>query len=95
MRELSAGVYNLLKGTRQQAMPVQVFLDKLSKSDQDVEANLSTVFQSMRGTCSKQYWFLRSSVLRCMLHEWGSPTLLLTLSCSEHECSEIAGYLHK
>ena len=67
MRELSVGVYNLLKGTRQRAMPVQVFLDKLSKFDQDVEANLSTVFQSMRG--SKQYWLLRSSELRCMLRE--------------------------
>ena len=93
MRELSAGVYNLLKGTRQQAMPVQIFMDKLCKSDHDVEANLSTVFQSMRG--SKQYWFLRSSELRCMLCEWGSPTLFLTLSCSEYECPHIASYLHK
>ena len=74
-------------------MPVQTFLDKLSKSDQDVEANLSTVFQSVRG--SKQHWFLRSSELRCMLREWGTPTLFLTSSCSEYECIEIASYLHK
>ena len=67
MRELSAGVYNLLKGTHQQAVPVGVFLDRLSKSDQDLEANLSTIFQSVRG--SRQYWFLRSSELRCMLRE--------------------------
>ena len=93
MRELSAGVYNLLKGTRQRAMPVHVFLDKLSKSDGDVEANLSTIFQSMRG--SKQYWFLRSSELRCMLREWGTPTLFLTFSCSEYECQDIFRYLQK
>ena len=93
MRELSAGVYNLLKGTRQQAMPVQVFLDKLSKSDHNLEANLSTIFQSVRG--SKQYWFLRSSEVRCMLREWGTPTLFLTFSCSEYECPVIANYLHK
>ena len=72
---------HLLKGTCQGAMLVQVFLDKLSKSNQDVQANLSTVFLSKRG--SKQYWFLRSSELPCMLREWGTPTLFLTLSCSE------------
>ena len=60
-------------------MPVNVFLDKLSKFDDDVEANLSTIFQWMRG--SKQYWFLRSSELRCILREWGTPTLFLTFIC--------------
>lgn len=44
MTELSAGVYNLMKGTLQQQMPVQVFLNKVSKSNQDVEGNLSTIF---------------------------------------------------
>ena len=29
MRELAAGVYNLMKGTHQQRMPVQVFLNKV------------------------------------------------------------------
>ena len=88
MRELSAGVYNLLKYTHQQTVPVQVFLYKLSKSDQDVEANLSTIFQFVPG--SKQYWFLRSTEFQCMLHEWGTPTLFLTFSCSKYESSEIA-----
>ena len=50
MRELAAGVYNLMKGTRQHAMPVGKFMDRVSNSDQDVEANLSTVFQSVRGS---------------------------------------------
>ena len=73
MRELASGVYNLLKSTTQQRMPVGLFLDKVSASDPDVEANLSTMFQQNCGT--KQYWFQKSSDLKCMLQEWGSPTL--------------------
>ena len=65
----------------------------MSNSDEDVEANLSTVFQSVRG--SKQYWFLRRSEVLCMLREYGSPTLFLTLSCAEYESLEIANYLKK
>ena len=44
MRELAAGVYNLMKGTRKHALPVGEFMDRVSTSDEDVEANLSTVF---------------------------------------------------
>ena len=50
MRELAAGVYNLMKGTRQHALPVGDFMDRVSNSDENVEANLSTVFQSVRGS---------------------------------------------
>ena len=50
MRELAAGVYNLMKGTRQHALPVGDFMDRVSNSDKNVEANLSTVFQSVRGS---------------------------------------------
>ena len=55
MREIAAGVYNGLKSTQQHAMPVGEFMDRLSSTDQEVEANLSSVFQSVHG--SKQYWF--------------------------------------
>ena len=41
LRELSAGVYNLLKGRRQHVMPVGEFMDRVSNSDEDVEPNLS------------------------------------------------------
>ena len=54
MRELAAGVYNLMKGTQRHALPVGKFMDRLSAPDEDVEANLSTVFMNMRG--SKQYY---------------------------------------
>ncbi len=93
MRDLGAGIYNLLKGTCQQAMPVQDFLDQLSKSNQEVEANLSTVFQSIRG--SKQYWFHRKNEVLCMVREYGSPTLFLTLSCAEYDSIKISMYLRK
>ena len=89
----AAGVYNLLKGRRQHVMPIGEFMDRVSNSDEDVEANLSTIFQSVRG--SKQYWFLRRSEVLCMLREYGSPTLFLTLSCAEYESLEIAKYLKK
>ena len=65
MREISAGIYNMLKSTRQQAMPVGEFVDRVSSCDQEVEGNLCTIFQRMRG--SKQYGFLRRSEVLCMV----------------------------
>lgn len=44
LRQLSAGVYNLMKRTEQQKVSVQLFLDKVAKSDESVEANVSTIF---------------------------------------------------
>ena len=93
MRELAAGVYNLMKGTRKHALPVREFMDRVSTSDEDVAANLSTMFQSVRG--SKQYCYLRRSEVNCMVREYGSPTLFLTLSCAEYESLEITRYLRK
>ena len=49
--------------------------------------------QSVHGT--KQYWFVRKSELRCMIREWGSPTLFLTFSCAEYESPDIQNYLRK
>ena len=50
MREISAGVYNLLKSTRQHAMPVGEFVDRVSTSDEEVEGNLSTIFQQAQSS---------------------------------------------
>ena len=58
-------VCTICKSTKQQRIPVRPFLDKVSISDSDVEANLSTTFQQVRGT--KQYWFQKSSDLKCMV----------------------------
>ena len=93
LRELSAGIYNLLRGAPLHVVPVQEVLAKVSNNDKNIEGNLSTIFQSMRG--SKQYWFLRSSEVKCMVREWGSPTLFLTFSCAEYESPDITAFLTK
>ena len=79
LRELSAGIYNLLRGAPQHVVPVQELLAKVPIMT-NIEGNLSTIFQFMRG--SKQYWFLRSSEVKCIVREWGSPTRFLTFSMS-------------
>ena len=93
MRELSAGIYNLLKCARSQPMTVSTLLNQVKTSDDALEANLCTMLQSVRGT--KQYWFIRQSELRCMIREWGSPTFFLTFSCAEYEAQDITNYLRR
>ena len=94
MRELSAGVYNMLKQSRRsQPMTVRTLLSNVQANNEQLEANLCTMLQSVRGT--KQYWFVTKSELRCMVREWGSPTLLLTFSCAEYESPNIENYLRK
>ena len=72
-------------------MTVSTLLSRVQVSDEHLEANLCTMLQSVRGT--KQYWFIRQSELRCMIREWGSPTLFLTFSCAEYESPDITEYL--
>ena len=93
MRELSSGVYDLLKSTRRQSMSVSTLLDQVNTSDEQLEARLSTMLQSVHGT--KQFWFLRHSELKCMIREWGSQTLFLTFSCAEYESPDITEFLRK
>ena len=93
MREISAGVYNLLKSTRRRPMSVSTLLHGVATRDEHLEANLCTMLQSVRGT--KQYWFARQSELRCMIRASGSPTLFLTFSCAEYESADIDRYLRK
>ena len=89
----SAGVFNMLKCTKQRPVSVCTLVDKVNGSHEQLEGNLSTVLQSVRG--SKQYWFFRQGEVRCMIREFGSPTLFLTLSCAEYESPEIITYLRK
>jgi ATP-dependent DNA helicase PIF1 len=62
MRQLASGVYNLLKSTRRQAMSVSILLEQVNTADEQLEARLCTMLQSVRGT--KQFWFLRHSELQ-------------------------------
>ncbi len=71
----------------------RTLLNKVDASDEHQEANLCTMLQSVCGT--KQYWFLRQSELKCMIREWGSPTLFLTFSCAEYESPDITEFLRR
>ena len=93
MRELSSGVYNLLKSTRRQCLSVSMLLEQVNTSDEQLEAHLSTMLQSVRGT--KQFWYLRRSELKGVIREWESPTLFLTFSCAEYESPDITEFLIK
>ena len=86
-------IYNVLKSTKSQPMSVSKLLHSVEASDEYLEANLCTMLQSVRGT--KQYWFVRQSELKCMIREWGSPTLFLTFSCAEYESPDITEFLRK
>ena len=55
MRELSSGVYNLLKSTRRESVSVSMLLEQVNTSDEQLEARLTTMLQSVHGT--KQFWF--------------------------------------
>ena len=48
--EMSAGIYNVLNSTSRRHLSVKQFVDAVNNSDAGMEANLSTVLQSVRGT---------------------------------------------
>ena len=49
LRELSSGIYNVLKTTGKHGMSVKDFLGGVDSSNKQMEANLSTMFQSASG----------------------------------------------
>ena len=83
MREISSGVYNLLKSSRKPSVSVGMLLEQVNSSDEHLEAHLCTMLQFVCG--KKQYWFLRSSELKCMIREFGPPTVFLTLRVSKYQ----------
>ena len=91
MRKIASGVYNLLKTSKTMPMTVSNLLQKVKISDEHLRANLNTMLQSVHGM--KQYWFLRKTELKCMVHEAGPTTLFLTFSCAEYESTDIINYL--
>ena len=50
MRELSASVYNVLKSHSARPMSSGNIMSKLDANDQQLEANLSTMLQTVHGT---------------------------------------------
>ena len=84
MREISAGVYNILKSHNARPMSAGNMMSKLEVIDQHLEANLCTMLQTVRGTT--QFWFTKQGELRCMVWEWnrkknwGGGTILITIT---------------
>ena len=74
-------------------MSVNELITKVQASDEYLEASLSTMLQSVRGT--KQFWWAKKSDLKCMISHWGSPTLFVTFSCAEYTWADMASYLRK
>ena len=74
-------------------LSVSSLLQQARSSDEQLEANLSTKLQSVRGT--KQYRFKRQSELKTTIREFGPLTFFLTFSCAEYEAANIANYLIK
>ena len=93
MRELSSGIYNVLKSSSRKSHTMKQFVDGINSGDTGIEANLSTVLQSVRGT--KQFWFRQKGDVMVMIREFGCPTLFLTLSCAKYYSDEIHRYLRK
>ena len=91
MRELKAGIYNLLKTSRQADRTVADLINRIENNDSKLEGNLSTILRSVRGT--KQYWLARRNEVNCMIREFGPPTLFLTFSCAEYNSADITEYL--
>ena len=79
------------KSNRIYQMTASSLLSNVQSNDEHLETNLCTMLQSVHGT--KHYWFVRKSELMCMIREYGSPTLFLTVSCAEYESTIIANYL--
>ena len=44
---------------------------------------------------TNQYWFCVKGEVKSMIAEYGSPTLILTLSCAEYDSADTAQYLRK
>ena len=84
LRELSSGIYNVLKSSSRKSHMLKQFVDGINSGDTGIEANLSTVLQSVRGT--KQFWFCQKGDVMVIIREFGCPTLFLTLSCAEYYC---------
>ena len=90
-REIKAGMYNMLSSSKDRPTSVSNFFQNVRVNNDRLEANLSTLMQSVRGT--KQFWNFKRSELNCMLREIGTPTLFLTFSCAEYRSADIAEYL--
>ena len=50
LRELSSGIYDVMKTTEKHGLSVKDFLKGIDSCNEQIEVNLSTIFQSVRET---------------------------------------------
>ena len=65
--DLNSGIYNYLKHTRYTGKSVAEIMAMVDKYDIELEGNLSTILQPVRGT--NQYWYKVKGELKCMIRE--------------------------
>ena len=87
LRDLNAGIYNIMRSTSSARMTATALLTRVNSNDKELESNLNTMFQTMRGT--KQYWYFRKSEMNCMIQEYGSPMFFLIFSCAKYSSIDI------
>ena len=63
--DLNSGIYNYLKHTRYTGKSVAEIMAMVDKNDLELEGNLSTILQPVRGT--NQYWYKVKGELKCMI----------------------------
>ena len=63
MRESKAGIYSMLKTSRQADRTVADL--RIENNDSELEGNLSIILRSVKGV--KQYWLARRNEVTCMI----------------------------
>ena len=82
LKSVDSGIYASLRTSRIPNLNKKLLLDKIKNKDQELEANLSTVLASVRG--SNEYWSRICGDLKLMDETYGSATFFLSLSCAEY-----------
>ena len=70
-RDLNSGIYNYLKHMRYTGKSVAEIMAMVDKNDLELEGNLSTILQPVRGT--NQYWYKVKGELKCDLASENRP----------------------
>ena len=90
-RDLNGVGFTIISNTRYTGKSVAEIMAMVDKNDLELECNLSTILQPVRGT--NQYWYKVKGEFKCMIREWGSSTFFLTFTCAEYDSADISQYL--
>jgi len=92
IRALDSGIFASLRTSKMKTdLTAASLLKKLKNKDQTLEAHLSTMFTSVRGT--RQYWNRLLGDLELMDQYYGPATFFITLSSAEYYWDDHADYM--